>query len=87
MAGKHRANKEAEQQQQAYYEGQQSMAPPPPPPPPAYAPPEAPPAAPPAAGGLTPENMSKLRELGQLREQGILTDEEFASQKALILGT
>lgn len=82
--GKHRADRQGEQQEQAYYEGQQSMAPPPPPPPPAYAPPDAPPAA---SGGLTPDNMGKLRELGQLHEQGILTDEEFASQKALILGT
>ncbi|HSE96039.1 MAG TPA: SHOCT domain-containing protein [Methylomirabilota bacterium] len=31
--------------------------------------------------------MAKLKELAQLKEQGILTDEEFAAQKARILGT
>jgi hypothetical protein len=30
--------------------------------------------------------MDRLRELGELREKGILTDEEFAAQKAKILG-
>ena len=31
--------------------------------------------------------MSQLRELAQLRDDGILTDEEFAAQKAKVLGT
>ena len=30
--------------------------------------------------------VAKLRELAQLRDDGILTDEEFAAQKAKILG-
>ena len=30
--------------------------------------------------------MERLKELGELHEQGILTDEEFAAQKAKILG-
>jgi hypothetical protein len=30
--------------------------------------------------------MARLRELGELHEKGILTDEEFAAQKAKILG-
>lgn len=30
--------------------------------------------------------ITKLKELGQLHEQGILTDEEFAAQKAKLLG-
>ena len=34
-----------------------------------------------------PADVSRLQELGKLHEQGILTDEEFAQQKALILGT
>ncbi|HEY4826042.1 MAG TPA: SHOCT domain-containing protein [Solirubrobacteraceae bacterium] len=30
--------------------------------------------------------MARLQDLGKLHEQGILTDEEFAQQKAKILG-
>ena len=40
-------------------------------------------APPPAAAGGDP--MEKLRELGQLHESGVLTDEEFAAAKAKIL--
>jgi hypothetical protein len=29
----------------------------------------------------------QLRQLGELKDQGILTDEEFAAQKARILAT
>lgn len=43
-----------------------------------YAPP---PAAPPAED----PQIAKLKELGSLHEQGILTDEEFAAQKAKLL--
>ena len=39
-------------------------------------------AAPPAGGDVYAE----LEKLGQLHEQGILTDDEFAAQKAKILG-
>ena len=48
----------------------------------------APPAAPPpsAAGGMSAGAIDELKQLGQLHEQGILTDEEFAAQKAKILG-
>ena len=54
------------------------------PPPQQYAPP--PPAAPqPAAGGE--DRLEQLKELGALREQGVLTDEEFAAEKARILGS
>jgi len=31
--------------------------------------------------------IQQLKELGQLHQQGILTDEEFAAQKSKILGT
>jgi hypothetical protein len=48
------------------------------------APPPAPPA--PAAGGMAPGAIDELKQLGQLHEQGVLTDEEFAAQKAKILG-
>jgi hypothetical protein len=44
----------------------------------------APPAAP--AGGMSPEAIEQLKELAQLKDQGILTEEEFAAQKAKILG-
>jgi hypothetical protein len=47
------------------------------------APPEAAPAPAPAAPGQTvPE---QLKELADLKEQGILTEEEFAAQKAKLL--
>ncbi len=40
-----------------------------------------------ASGGLTADTMERLKELGQLHEQGVLTDEEFASEKAKVLGS
>ena len=40
------------------------------------------PAAAPAAGSST---IDQLKELAELKSQGILTDEEFAAQKAKIL--
>ena len=52
---------------------QQEYAPPPPPPPP------------PAAPAADP--IAQLKQLAELKQQGILTDEEFAAQKAKILGT
>lgn len=48
-------------------------------PPPAYAPPPAAPAPP-------TDLVEQLRRLGELRDQGILTEEEFAAQKAKLLG-
>ncbi len=42
-----------------------------------------PPQAPPAAGGSM---IDQLKELGELKAQGILTEEEFAAQKAKLLG-
>lgn len=59
------------QYQQPVYQ----QAPPPPPPPP------------PASGGISDDAIQQLKELGALREQGILTDEEFMAQKAKILGS
>jgi hypothetical protein len=48
------------------------------------APPEAAPAAAPApAGGSV---IDQLKELGELKAQGILTEEEFNEQKARLLG-
>jgi hypothetical protein len=43
----------------------------------------APEAAPPAAGGQS--TIDQLKELGELKAQGILTEEEFAAQKAKLL--
>jgi hypothetical protein len=51
---------------------------------PQYAQP-APPPPPPAASG-TDDMLEQLSRLGALRDQGILTDAEFADQKARILG-
>jgi hypothetical protein len=55
------------------------------PPPQQYAEPQyaAPPPAPAAAA---PDPIEQLKELASLKEQGILTDEEFAAEKAKILG-
>ena len=44
------------------------------------------PAAPAPAAGMSGDTISQLKELGQLHEQGVLTDEEFAQQKAKLLG-
>ncbi len=44
------------------------------------------PAAPaPVAAAPAEDPIAKLKELGQLHEQGILTDEEFAAEKAKVL--
>jgi Short C-terminal domain len=42
--------------------------------------------APPPAQGGGSSTIDQLKELGELKAQGILTDEEFAAQKAKILG-
>ena len=49
--------------------------------------PEPAPAPAPVAAAPAPDPMQQLRELAALKDQGILTEEEFASQKAKILGT
>ena len=38
------------------------------------------------AGGLSAEAIEKLKELGELHEQNVLTDEEFEREKAKLLG-
>jgi Short C-terminal domain len=42
-------------------------------------------APPPAPGGGGESRVDQLKELASLKEQGVLTDEEFASEKARIL--
>ena len=75
VAGKRRAqSQEREAGQEARLEGLEAQ--------------QAPTAVPPAAtgGGMAPDAIEQLRQLGQLHEQGVLTDEEFARQKARLLG-
>jgi Short C-terminal domain len=49
----------------------------------AYAQQAPPPPAPAAGGG---DVVEQLTQLGELRDKGILTEEEFAAQKAKLLG-
>ena len=45
-----------------------------------------PPPPPAAAGGISNDAIQQLKELAALKEQGILTEQEFGVQKAKILG-
>ncbi len=84
VAGRHMARKsdqaayaEADQNQrisdvEAQQQGQYQQPPPPPP------------QAPPAQG---PSMIDQLNQLNDLRQQGALTDEEFAAAKAKLLGS
>ena len=54
----------------------------------AYAPPPPPaPAAPATPGAITPEGMAQLQQLAQLKEQGVISEEDFQTQKRRLLGT
>ena len=54
---------------------------------PAYAePPPEPPPAPAPAAPAPASPIEELKQLGELHAQGVLTDEEFAQQKARLLG-
>jgi len=64
-------------QQQGYYDEPAPQQQYQEPPPQQYAPPPAEP---------EPDPIEQLKQLGALHEQGILTDEEFAAQKAKLLG-
>ncbi len=75
----------AQQQQMAQ---QPQYAPPPPqyaPPPPQYTPVAAPPPAAPAPAPAQPDRIAQLKELGELKASGVLTEEEFQAEKAKIL--
>lgn len=69
------------------YQPQQSYSPPPAPP--AYVPPTPAPAAPPApaqaGGGDAAVIMEQIKQLGGLRDAGVLTPEEFEAKKAELL--
>ncbi len=43
-------------------------------------------APPPAPAPAAPDPIAQLKELGELHASGVLTDDEFAAQKAKILG-
>jgi len=60
---------------------QQAMAQQAPPPPPQYAPAPAPAAAP-----VGNETIEQLQQLAAMKQQGLLSDEEFAAAKAQLLG-
>ncbi|MFD7395969.1 SHOCT domain-containing protein [Streptomyces virginiae] len=62
------------QQQQAQEQARQQAAPPPPPP-----------AAAPPADDMTTK-IEQLKQLSTLKEQGVLTETEFAEQKRRLLG-
>ncbi|MGO4462054.1 SHOCT domain-containing protein [Streptomyces sp. M-16] len=70
------AEQEAQQQQAAQQQQQQAAAAAPPPPPPP---------APTMADDMS-SRIDQLKELGALKEQGLLTEEEFAQQKSKLLG-
>ena len=61
-------------QQQAQLQQQQAAAPPPA-------------AAAPASGSSMDAKIAQLQELGKLKGAGVLTEEEFAAQKARILAS
>ena len=67
------ANRWSQQEEQQYYEQQQASAQQ-----------QAAAAPPPAAA---PDPVAQLKELAELKNQGILTEAEFDAQKAKILGS
>jgi hypothetical protein len=77
------ANRWSQQDQAAYAEPQYAQ--------PQYAQPQyaqpAPPPPPAAPAAGTDDMLDQLRQLADLKAQGILTDAEFAAQKARILST
>jgi hypothetical protein len=78
------AGKWAAQGQQPYYPPQRGYPGPPPygAQPQAYAPPPPPPPPPPAAPQVP---LEQLKQLAELHESGVLTDDEFRQQKARLL--
>ncbi len=41
----------------------------------------------PSSAGISSDAVQKLQELGKLHEQGVLTDDEFATQKERLLAS
>ena len=69
------ANRWSQQEDQQYAEQQQQ-----------YAQAPAPAPAPAPAAPSESDTIAQLEKLGELKDKGILTDEEFAAQKAKVLG-
>jgi hypothetical protein len=72
------ANRWAQQEPQQAY-GYYDQAPPPQPQPP--------PAPPPPTGPSTDDKLAQLKQLGELKATGVLTEAEFEAQKAKILAS
>lgn len=72
------ANRWGQQDQAMAHEQQYSQ--------PQYAQPVPPPPSAPSSSS-TDEMLAQLRQLAELKDQGVLTDAEFAAQKARILGS
>jgi hypothetical protein len=68
----------ARRQEAKYAQQEAAQAPPPQ---------EAPAPAPAPSAGPTPDDIEQLKQLAALRDQGVLTEEEFAAQKAKVLGS
>lgn len=79
--------RQAEKNAQAYSNAMNSVQPQQAPPPQYYAPPpQEMYAAPPPVQASQEDVIAQLERLGALRAQGILTEQEFAAQKAKLLG-
>ena len=78
QANKWAAQEQQSYEQQAYQQQAYQQAP-------VYAAPPPAPAAPPADDMDT--KIAQLRELGELKSQGVLSEDEFAEQKRRILGS
>jgi hypothetical protein len=74
QAGRWAAQEQQQYEHEAYQQQQYQQQ---------YAPP--PPQAPPPQASGSDDLIEKLQQLGQLRDQGILTDAEFEAQKAKLL--
>ena len=86
------ANKWAAQDQQQYYQQQPQYQQPPPQyqqqPPQYYQQPAAPaPVAQASSPAAQPNSAQQLKDLADLKAQGVLTDQEFAAAKASLLST
>ncbi|WP_037177220.1 SHOCT domain-containing protein [Rhodococcus sp. UNC363MFTsu5.1] len=71
------SNRVSRRQGQRWNAEQAQQAPPPQPPPP--------PAAAPPSGGV--DRLAALQQLGELKAQGVLTEDEFNAEKARILAS
>lgn len=79
--------RQAEKNAQAYSNAMNSVQPQQAPPPQYYAPPpQEMYAAPPSVQASQEDVIAQLERLGALKAQGILTEQEFAAQKAKLLG-